>query len=172
MDTPIIPGYDILAPLPQGGMSAVFKARQVSLDRVVALKILPPAMAADGVDIEKFLAEAKITAQLKHPNIVQVYDFGKSPDGIYYFVMEFVSGYSVADWVRRKKSLSVKDALLCAHCVAEALGYLDQCLGNGFRPGMGHVIPDRMFWAQPDTDDEGNDEAMPSIEIPPNATRH
>lgn len=56
--------------------------------------------------------------------------------------------------------------------VAEALGYLDQCLGNGFRPGMGHVIPDRMFWAQPDTDDEGNDEAMPSIEIPPNATRH
>lgn len=123
MDTPIIPGYDILAPLPQGGMSAVFKARQVSLDRVVALKLLPPAMAVDGVDVAKFLVEAKITAQLKHPNIVQVYDFGKSPDGIYYFVMEFVSGYSVADWIRRKRSLSVKDTLLCAHCVAEALNY-------------------------------------------------
>ncbi|MCX6993261.1 MAG: protein kinase [Kiritimatiellaeota bacterium] len=123
MDTPKIPGYDILAPLPQGGMSAVFKARQVSLDRVVVIKILPPSMAADGVDIAKFLAEAKITAQLKHPNIVQVYDFGKSPDGIYYFVMEFISGYSVADWIRRKTSLSVKDTLLCAHCVAEALSY-------------------------------------------------
>ncbi|MBU0714402.1 MAG: protein kinase [Verrucomicrobia bacterium] len=123
MDTPTIPGYDILAPLPQGGMSAVFKARQISLDRVVVLKILPLAMAADGVDIEKLLAEAKITAQLKHPNMVQVYDFGKSPDGIYYFVMEFVSGYSVADWIRRKTSLSVKDTLLCAHCVAEALDY-------------------------------------------------
>ncbi|MFH1476104.1 MAG: protein kinase [Verrucomicrobiota bacterium] len=123
MDTPIIPGYEILAHLPQGGMSAVFKARQVSLDRVVVLKILPSAMAADGVDIEKFLAEAKITAQLKHPNIVQVYDFGKSPEDIYYFVMEFVSGYSVADWIRRKTILSVKDTLLCAHCVAEALDY-------------------------------------------------
>lgn len=123
MDTTIIPGYDILAPLPQGGMSSVFKARQISLDRVVVLKILPLSMAADGVDIAKFLAEAKITAQLKHPNIVQVYDFGKSPDGIYYFVMEFISGYSVADWIRRKTSLSVKDTLLCAHCVADALSY-------------------------------------------------
>lgn len=123
MDAPIIPGYDILAPLPQGGMSAVFKARQISLDRVVVIKMLPPSMAADGVDIEKFLAEAKITAHLKHPNIVQVYDFGKSPDGIYYFVMEFISGYSVADWIRRKTRLALKDALLCAHCVAEALNY-------------------------------------------------
>ncbi len=123
MDTPTIPGYDILAPLPQGGMSAVFKARQISLDRVVVLKMLPPAMAADGVDIAEFLAEAKITAQLKHPNIVQVYDFGKSPDGIYYFVMEFISGYSVADWIRRKTRLALKDTLLCAHCVADALNY-------------------------------------------------
>ncbi|MDD5677250.1 MAG: protein kinase [Kiritimatiellae bacterium] len=123
MDIPKIPGYDILVSLPQGGMSAVFKARQISLDRVVAIKMLPPSMAADVVDIEKFLAEAKTTAQLKHPNIVQVYDFGKSPDGVYYFVMEFVSGYSVADWIRRKTRLTLKDTLLCAHCVAEALNY-------------------------------------------------
>ncbi|MDP2991112.1 MAG: protein kinase, partial [Kiritimatiellota bacterium] len=129
MDTPTIPGYDILTRLPQGGMSTVFKARQISLDRMVALKILPPAMAADGMDIEKLLAEAKITAQLKHPNIVQVYDFGKSPDGIYYFVMEFISGYSVADWIRRKKNISVKDTLLCAHCVAEALSYAWETFG-------------------------------------------
>jgi hydroxymethylpyrimidine/phosphomethylpyrimidine kinase len=56
--------------------------------------------------------------------------------------------------------------------VAEALGYLDQCLGNGFRPGMGHVLPDRMFWAQPASDDESSDDETSSIEIPPNATRH
>lgn len=104
-------------------MSAVYKARQISLDRIVVLKILPPAMARDKDDIGKFLSEAKLTAQLKHPNIVQVYDFGRSPDGIYYFVMEFVSGYSVGEWVRRKKTLSREDALLCAHCVAEALHY-------------------------------------------------
>jgi len=80
-------------------------------------------MAADGVDIEKFLAEAKITAQLKHPNIVQVYDFGKSPDGIYYFVMEFVPATAWRIGSGEKKNLSIKDTLLCARCVAEALHY-------------------------------------------------
>ena len=56
--------------------------------------------------------------------------------------------------------------------VAEALAYLDQCLGNGFRPGMGHVLPDRMFWAQPENeDDSASDDAL-SIDLPPNATRH
>ncbi len=129
MDIPHIPGYDILAPLPQGGMSAVFKARQISLDRVVVLKILPPAMVASGVDVEKLLAEAKLTAQLKHPNIVQVYDFGKSPSGVYYFVMEFISGYSVAQWIKRKQSLPVNEALVCAHYVAEALSYAWQSFG-------------------------------------------
>jgi hydroxymethylpyrimidine/phosphomethylpyrimidine kinase len=54
--------------------------------------------------------------------------------------------------------------------VAEALAYLDQCLGNGFRPGMGHVLPDRMFWAQPENDDDSDDTL--SIDLPPNATRH
>lgn len=56
--------------------------------------------------------------------------------------------------------------------VAEALGYLDQCLGNGFRPGMGHVLPDRMFWAQPEPEDDADDSTPASIEFPPNTTRH
>jgi hydroxymethylpyrimidine/phosphomethylpyrimidine kinase len=56
--------------------------------------------------------------------------------------------------------------------VAEAMGYLDQCLANGFRPGMGHVLPDRLFWAQLSSDDEQSDNTTPSIEVPPNATRH
>ncbi len=123
MQTPTIPGYDGLTPLPQGGMSAVFKARQRSLDRQVVVKTLPRALAADSADIAQFLEEAKITAQLKHPNIVQVYDFGQAADGTYYFVMEFVSGYSVADWIRRKGRLTTDDALLCAQCVAEALRF-------------------------------------------------
>lgn len=129
MDFPQIPGYDILAPLPQGGMSAVFKARQISLDRVVVLKILPPAMVGSGVDVEKLLAEAKLTAQLKHPNIVQVYDFGRSPSGVYYFVMEFISGYSVAQWIMRKQNLPANDALVCAHYVGEALSYAWKTFG-------------------------------------------
>ncbi|MGQ0709242.1 MAG: bifunctional hydroxymethylpyrimidine kinase/phosphomethylpyrimidine kinase [Rhodoferax sp.] len=61
--------------------------------------------------------------------------------------------------------------------MAEALGYLDQCLGNGFRPGMGHVLPDRMFWASPDEDEPlpGSEEAAnpaSALDLPPNTTRH
>ena len=116
-------GYDILEVLPSGGMSTVYKARQISLDRIVAIKALPPSMGAAPADVEKFMAEAKITASLKHPNIVQVYDFGRSEDGVYYFVMEYISGYSVAAWIRRKQYLSEENSLLCALSVAGAMNY-------------------------------------------------
>jgi len=104
-------------------MSAVYKARQVSLDRIVAIKALPPSMGTAPADVEKFMAEAKITASLKHPNIVQVYDFGRSENGVYYFVMEYISGYSVAAWIRRKQYLSEENSLLCALSVAGAMNY-------------------------------------------------
>ncbi len=123
MNAPSFRGFEILEVMPQGAMGTVYKARQISLDRVVAIKMLPPDLAADSADIEQFLAEARITANLKHQNIVQVYDFGKTDDGIYYFVMEFVSGYSVGEWIRRKNFLSEDNALLVAESVAEALEY-------------------------------------------------
>lgn len=123
MDTPIIPGFEIIATLPRGGMSTVYKARQISLDRIVALKTLPPALDSESTDINQFLSEARITANLKHPNIIQVYDFGKTVEGVYYFVMEFVSGYSLGQWIRRKNHLSEENALLAAQSVAEALNY-------------------------------------------------
>jgi len=122
-------GYEILEILPRGGMSTVYKARQLSLDRIVAIKALPPTMGAAPADVEKFMDEARITASLKHPNIVQVYDFGKSDDGIYYFVMEYISGYSVAAWIRRKKYLSEENSLLCALSIAAAMNYAWQKAG-------------------------------------------
>lgn len=117
-----IPGYELIEELPQGGMSTVYKARQLSLDRIVALKTLPPQMAADSADIEQFLFEAKGAAKLKHSGIVQVYDFGEA-SGTYYLVMEFISGYSVSEWLREEKVLNKKDALVIAESVAEALDY-------------------------------------------------
>lgn len=122
-------GYEILEILPRGGMSTVYKARQLSLDRIVAIKALPPAMGAAPADVEKFMAEARTTAGLKHPNIVQVYDFGKSEDGVYYFVMEYISGYSVAAWIRRKRYLSEENSLLCALSIAAAMNYAWQKAG-------------------------------------------
>ncbi len=122
-DAPKFKGFEILETLPRGGMSTVYKARQISLERIVALKTLPHNLARQPGDIEKFICEARITASLKHPNIVQVYDFGKTDDGIYYFVMEFVSGYSVAHWIRRKQRISQENTLLIAQSVADALKY-------------------------------------------------
>ena len=116
-------GFDILDTLPRGGMSTVYKARQLSLDRLVAIKALPPTMGIEPADVEKFMAEARITAGLKHPNIVQVYDFGRTERGVYYFVMEYISGYSVAAWIRRKRCLSEENSLLCALSVAQAMSY-------------------------------------------------
>ena len=129
MDTPRIPGFEILEALPRGGMSVVYKARQLSLDRLVALKTLPGSLIRDAADIEQFLSEARLTANLKHSNIVQVYDFGKSDDGVYYFVMEFVTGYSVASWIRRKGFLSETNTLLVAQSIAVALDYAWQKAG-------------------------------------------
>ncbi len=122
-DAPKFKGFEILETLPRGGMSTVYKARQISLERIVALKTLPHNLARQPGDIEKFICEARITASLKHPNIVQVYDFGKTDEGIYYFVMEFVSGYSVAHWIRRKQRISQENTLLIAQSVADALKY-------------------------------------------------
>jgi len=115
--------------LPKGGMSTVYKARQISLDRLVAIKVLPPASGDNSFDVEKFMAEARITAHLKHPNIVQVYDFGKTDEGIYFLVMEYVSGYTVSSWIRRKNYLSEENSLLCGLSVATAMNYAWQKAG-------------------------------------------
>ncbi|MEI6971256.1 MAG: serine/threonine-protein kinase, partial [bacterium] len=117
-----IPGLELLEKLGEGGMATVWKARQISLDRIVAIKILSPRLAGDKDDAARFLKEAQAMAALKHPGIIQVYDAGVH-EGMYYFVMEFVAGYSVGDWIRRKTRISEGDALLTVDYVAEALDY-------------------------------------------------
>ena len=86
------PHLEILELLGQGGMGVVYKARQTKLDRLVALKILPPDAGRDPAFAERFTREARSLAKLSHPGIVGVYDFGDS-DGLYYFLMEFVDGF-------------------------------------------------------------------------------
>jgi len=82
---------EIVELLGQGGMGIVYKARQISLDRTVALKILPPDVKDAPTFSERFAREARSLAKLSHPNIVAVYDFGHT-DGLYYFIMEYVDG--------------------------------------------------------------------------------
>jgi serine/threonine protein kinase len=88
---PHFPQLEILEVLGHGGMGVVYKARQIELDRVVALKILRPNISQDAGFAERFLREARALAKLNHPNIITVYDFGRK-DALYFFIMEFVDG--------------------------------------------------------------------------------
>jgi serine/threonine protein kinase len=93
----ILDQYEFLELIGRGGMGAVYKARQKSLDRLVAIKILPPNLTTDEEEAgfhfaERFQREAKAMAKLSHPHIIGVYDFGQAKDGQYYFVMEYVEG--------------------------------------------------------------------------------
>ena len=91
---PLFPGYDILGIIATGGMGAVYQALQKSLDRTVALKILPQEFSKDAAFCEGFEAEAKAMARLNHPNLIGVYDFGEV-NGMLYIIMEYVPGKSL-----------------------------------------------------------------------------
>ncbi len=117
-----ITGFDLMHKLGEGGMATVWQARQVSLDRIVAIKILSSKFASDPDDIQRFQQEAQSAAKLKHPGIVQVYD-ANIENGVYFIVMEFVDGYTCEDWLKRKGALSEKDVLLIADCVSDSLRY-------------------------------------------------
>ena len=88
------PQLEILELLGVGGMGAVYKARQPGLDRIVALKILPPEVGRDPAFAERFAREARAMARLSHPNIVAIHDSGQASE-FYYFVMEFVEGVNL-----------------------------------------------------------------------------
>jgi serine/threonine protein kinase len=90
---------EVLELIGHGGMGAVYKARQPALDRVVALKVLPPAWGQDPAFAERFTREARALARLNHSNIVIVYDFGQV-DGLFYFVMEYVDGGNLRQRLR------------------------------------------------------------------------
>jgi predicted Ser/Thr protein kinase len=116
------PQLEIFELLGQGGMGAVYKARQTALDRLAALKILPPLVGDDPAFAERFTREARALARLNHPHIVSVYDFGKTEDGLYYFVMEFVDGTDLRH-VIRSGEISPKEALAIVPQICEALQY-------------------------------------------------
>lgn len=115
-----IPGYKILGKLGAGAMATVFKARQLSLDRTVAIKVLPRKFSANAQFIERFYAEGRAAAQLNHPNIVQAYDVGQAGD-YHYFVMEYVDGRTVYDDIVKHKRHGEQEAIDIIIQISEAL---------------------------------------------------
>jgi serine/threonine protein kinase len=112
---------EILELIGQGGMGAVYKARQPKLNRLVALKILPGEVAHDPAFAQRFVREAQALARLNHPGIVSVYDFGEV-SGLYYFLMEYVDGVNVRHLLQAGQ-LEPRQALAMVPQICEALQY-------------------------------------------------
>jgi len=113
------PQLEILEFIGQGGMGAVYKARQKQLDRIVALKILPPQAASGLGFAERFTREARALARLNHPHIVTLYEFGQA-DGLFYFLMEFADGVNLRQLLNISRMAS-REALAIVPQICEAL---------------------------------------------------
>ncbi len=120
-----IPGYQILERLGKGSMGAVFKAKQLSVDRIVAVKVLLDQLAQNKEFIKRFDRESKIAAKLSHNNIVNAIDAGEV-NGHYYFVMEYVEGDTIKDFLEKGRIFDEKTALKIILAVAEALKHAHQ----------------------------------------------
>jgi len=114
--------YEITEPLARGGMAEIYKGRHTRLERVVAIKVLPASLAVEEDFRQRFEREAQAVAGLRHPNIVQVYDFG-DVDGLYYMVMEFIDGESLAHVLKRKGKVPLEEAMPIIADLAAALDY-------------------------------------------------
>jgi serine/threonine protein kinase len=115
------PQLEILEFIGQGGMGAVYKARQKQLDRIVALKILPPQAAGGAGFAERFTREARALARLNHPHIVTLYEFGQA-DGLFYFLMEFVDGVNLRQLLSNSR-ISPRETLAIVPQICEALQF-------------------------------------------------
>ncbi len=140
---PSVDGYEILGLLGEGGMGTVWKARQVSLDRTVALKVLHEDLVRSRVSRERMRREARVAGRLDHPGLVRGIDMGES-DGRLWFAMEFVPGETLRDRVRRDGGMEDEDVVDLGIQVARALRHAH---GHGvvhrdIKPGNIMLAPD------------------------------
>ena len=126
-----IPGYKLIEMVGKGAMAKVYKARQLSLDRVVAIKVLPKRMSDSQEFVDRFYQEGRAAARLSHSNIVQAIDVGSTPDGFHYFVMEYIEGKTLYDLMLpapagEGRTFSEAEALDITMQIAEALNHAHQ----------------------------------------------
>jgi serine/threonine-protein kinase len=124
-EKPDIPGYEVERLLGRGGMGSVFKARQLSTGRIVALKILNPELGGQKHLIQRFIRESRTATQVHHRNLVTAYEAGEA-QGVFYYAMEFVEGVGVDAMIRKEKQLEEKIALDITRQIALGLEALHQ----------------------------------------------
>ncbi len=136
-------GYEIISEIGRGGMGVVYRARQLSLDREVALKTLMPGLALDETLVERFEAEARAASRINHPNLVPVYDVGREQD-VHYLAMEFVEGQDLATLLHRDGPTDYPEAAAIASQAAAGLGALHRAgvVHRDVKPSNVLVRPD------------------------------
>ncbi len=131
--------FEILSELGRGGMAVVYKARQTDLDRIVALKILPPALTYDKAYVARFRQEARSAARLEHPHIMPIYEVGEA-NGLHFIAMKFIEGRTLKDLLQDEGALSVSRA-------ATLLAQVGDALDHAHRQGVIHrdIKPSNMM---------------------------
>lgn len=122
----VIDKYKIIEVINAGGMGIVFKARQKIMDRDIALKLLPPEMAKDDVNLQRLEREAKALAQLNHPNIIATYDFGLTETGQGFLAMEYVEGQSLDELLEKVGILKPGRAVFIFKQIADGIRFAHQ----------------------------------------------
>jgi serine/threonine protein kinase len=118
---PLFPQLEILELIGRGGMGAVYKARQKELDRIVALKILPPGIGDISAFADRFVREAKALAKLNHPNIITLYEFGRT-DGLFFVLTEYVDGVTLGRLLEAGR-VAPREALAIVPQICDALQF-------------------------------------------------
>ena len=132
--------YRIEERLAAGGMGAVYRATQITLERQVAVKTLLPHLVSTASMVQRFFQEARLASQLSHPNVVSIFDFGNTEDGLFFMVMEYLEGQSLKDLVPESEGLAVEQALSLFEQVCSGVG-------AAHRRGLVHrdLKPDNVF---------------------------
>lgn len=135
--------YEILEKLGEGGMGAIYKARQLRLDRIVALKILLHDRQGDPISVERFRHEAYLASRLRHPHAIHVYDFGQTEDGLLYIAMEFLEGETLKERMDDGSALPIATAV---QIISQTL----RTITEAHRLGLIHrdLKPDNIFLAR------------------------